>query len=540
MPKRDASLAEAETVRSNVCMPDVSPDHRRTGLHLAGISKSYGATRVVCDVDLSVDRGEVVALMGANGAGKSTLAKIASGVVQPDSGHILVAGHAVKLAGPQGARSHGIFIVHQSTDQLGVPGLSVAENLVLDELCNGKIGRFTNRRMIRLRAQAIAANVGLDLPLDRDYGELGPGHRQLIAVARAVATKASILIFDEPTASLGASEAARLFAVIDRLRTSGVGILYISHRLADLRRIADRLVILRNGQIVTQQARPLDFRLAIQTMIGRDLQGATVNRSDSLAGQTVLDLRGVQLTRNAKPFDLSLRAGEIVAIAGAVGSGKSRLLGAPFGLSRIAAGEIRLHGTRWQPKGPGEAIRNGVFMAGEDRWHSSLLSPATLGGNIAGTIALPHRPHWFPFGFVRRAKEQSAASKAITALGIRCGSSDDTMDLLSGGNQQKVVVGRWQAEPCHLLLLDEPFQGIDVGARRDLIASIRSARGGSATLIATSDIEEAIEVADVVVVIRNHTIVGRHEVQFGDPTSLLNAIAAVEGAQIEATERFAA
>jgi simple sugar transport system ATP-binding protein len=212
----------------------------------------------------------------------------------------------------------------------------------------------------------------------------------------------------------------------------------------------------------------LDFRLAIQAMIERDLQGTTVNRPDSLAGQTVLDLRGVQLTRNAKPFDFSLRAGEIVAIAGALGSGKSRLLGALFGLSRIAAGEIRLHGTRWQPKGPGEAIRNGVFMAGEDRWHSSLLPPATLGGNIAGTIALPHRPHWFPFGFVRRAKEQAAAAKAITALGIRCVSSDDTMDLLSGGNQQKVVVGRWQAEPCHLLLLDEPFQGIDVGARQTL------------------------------------------------------------------------
>jgi ABC-type sugar transport system ATPase subunit len=292
-------------------MPDVSPDHRRTGLRLAGISKTYGATRVVCDVDLSIDRGEVVALMGANGAGKSTLAKIASGV-QPDSGHILVAGHDVKLAGPQGARSHGIFIVHQSTDQLGIPGFSVAENLVLDELCNGKIGRFTNRRRIRLRAQAIAASVGFDLPLDRDYEELGPGHRQLIAVARAVATKASILIFDEPTASLGATEAARLFAVIDQLRTSGVGILYISHRLADLRRIADRLVILRNGQIVTQQARPLDFRLAIQAMIGRDLQGAPVSRSDSLAGQTVLDLREVQLTPNAKPFDLSLGAGEIV------------------------------------------------------------------------------------------------------------------------------------------------------------------------------------------------------------------------------------
>jgi ABC-type branched-subunit amino acid transport system ATPase component len=216
-------------------MPDVSLDHRRVSLHLAGISKIYGATRVVSEVDLSIDRSEVVALMGANGAGKSTLAKIASGVVQPDSGHILVGGREVKLAGPQSARSHGIFIVHQSTDQLGVPGLSVAENLVLDELCNGKIGRFTNRRRIRLRAQEIAANVGLELPLDRDFGELGPGHRQLIAVARAVATKASILIFDEPTASLGATEAARLFAVIDRLRTSGVGILYISHRLVGRR-----------------------------------------------------------------------------------------------------------------------------------------------------------------------------------------------------------------------------------------------------------------------------------------------------------------
>jgi simple sugar transport system ATP-binding protein len=521
-------------------MPDVSLDHRCVRLHLAGISKSYGATRVVSEVDLSIDRGEVVALIGANGAGKSTLAKIASGVVQPDSGQILVAGREVKLVGPRGARSHGIFIVHQSTDQLGVPGFSVAENLVLDELCSGKIGRFTNRRRIRLRAEAIVANAGLDLPLDRDFEKLGPGHRQLVAIARAVATKASILIFDEPTASLGAIEAARLFAVIDRLRASGVGILYISHRLADLRRVADRLVILRNGQIVAQQARPLDFRLAVQAMIGCDLQRTKVNLSEALTRQTVLNLRGVQLTRDAKPFDLMLSAGEIVAITGALGSGKSRLLGSLFGLSRMVAGEIRLHGSKWHPKGPGDAIRNGVFMAGEDRWLSSLLPPAALGADIAGTIALPHRPRWFPFGFVRRAREQSAATEAIGALGIRCGSSADTMDLLSGGNQQKVVVGRWQAEPCHLLLLDEPFQGIDVGARRDLIAAIRSARYGSATLIATSDIEEAVEVADVVAVMRNHTLVSRHEVQFGDTASLLKAISAVEGAQDEAKERFAA
>jgi simple sugar transport system ATP-binding protein len=521
-------------------MPEVTPDQQRVSLRLAGISKTYGTTRVVSDVDLSINQGEVVALMGANGAGKSTLAKIASGVVQPDSGHMLVGDREVNLASPRGARRHGIFIVHQSTDQLGVPGLSVAENLVLDELCSGKIGRFTSRRRIRLRAQAIAANAGLDLPLDRDFEELGPGHRQLIAIARAVATKASILIFDEPTASLDATEAANLFAVIDRLRTSGVGILYISHRLADLRRIADRLVILRNGQMVARQTRPLDLRAAIQAMIGCDLQRTKVSRSDAPSSHPVLNLRGVQLTANAKPFDLSLSAGEIVAITGALGSGKSRLLRSLFGLSRIAAGEIQLQGWRWHPKGPGEAIRNGVFMAGEDRWLSSLLPPATLGADIAGTIALPHRPRWFPFGFVRRAREQRAAAESIAALGIRCGSSGDTLDLLSGGNQQKVVVGRWQAEPCHLLLLDEPFQGIDVGARRDLIAAIRSTQRGSATLIATSDIEEAVEVADVVAVMRSQTIVGRHEVHFGDTASLLHAITEVEAAQNEAPERFAA
>jgi simple sugar transport system ATP-binding protein len=233
-------------------MADLLLDPRSASLQLAGISKTYGPARVLIDVNLSINPGEVVALMGANGAGKSTLAKIASGVVKPDAGQILVAGRELKRTSPQVAHSHGVVIVHQSTDQLGVPGLCVAENLVLDELCNGKIGRLIGKQRLRRRAQVIAAGVGLDLPLDLDFGELGPAHRQLIAIARAVAAKASVLIFDEPTASLGATEAARLFEVIDRLRSQGVGILYISHRLAELRRLADRIVVLRNGQIVAQ------------------------------------------------------------------------------------------------------------------------------------------------------------------------------------------------------------------------------------------------------------------------------------------------
>ena len=518
-------------------MADTSLDPHSPSLHLAGISKTYGSTRVLDDVSLSIDPGEVVALMGANGAGKSTLAKIASGVVKPDAGQILVAGRELKRASPQAAHSHGIVTVHQSTDQLGVPSLSVAENLVLDDLCNGNIGLLVGKRRLRQRAQAIAAGFGLDLPMDRDIGELGPAHRQLIAVARAVAAKASVLIFDEPTASLGATEAARLFEVIDRLRSRGVGILYISHRLADLRRLADRIVVLRNGQIVAQQARPLDLSTAIQAMIGRDLHGLTGSRSDHLAANVVLKLARVKLTRNSEPFDLSIRAGEIVAVTGALGSGKSRLLGTLFGLSRIVAGEISLHGAAWRPSGPAAAIAHSVFMAGEDRWRSSLLPPVTPGADIAGTIALPHRRRWFPFGFVQQTRERAVAGKAISALGIRCHSSRDTLDLLSGGNQQKVVLGRWQAVPCQLLLLDEPFQGVDVGARRDLITAIRSARHESATLIATSDIEEAAEVADVVAVMRNHTIVGVHDLRLGDTSSLLNAISDVEATEAEVIER---
>jgi simple sugar transport system ATP-binding protein len=521
-------------------MADLLLDPRSASLQLAGISKTYGPARVLIDVSLSINPGEVVALMGANGAGKSTLAKIASGVVKPDAGQILVAGREVKRTSPQVAHSHGIVIVHQSTDQLGVPGLCVAENLVLDELCNGKIGRLIGKQRLLRRARVIAAGVGLDLPLDLDFGELGPAHRQLIAIARAVAAKASVLIFDEPTASLGTTEAARLFEVIDRLRSQGVGILYISHRLADLRRLADRIVVLRNGQIVAQQARPLDLSAAIQSMIGRDLHGLTASCSGRLAGNVVLNLAQVQLTRNSEPFDLSVRAGEIVAVTGALGSGKSRLLGALFGLSQIVAGEICLNGSGWYPNGPAAAIAHGVFMAGEDRWRSSILPSVTPGADIAGTIALPHRRRWFPFGVIQQSRERAVAAKAIAALGIRCRNSADTLDLLSGGNQQKVVVGRWQAVPCQLLLLDEPFQGIDVSARRDLINAIRSARNQSATLIATSDIEEAAEVADVVAVMRNHTIVGLHDLHLDDPSSLLNAISAVEATETQATERVAA
>ncbi|WP_158816743.1 sugar ABC transporter ATP-binding protein [Methylocapsa sp. S129] len=508
------------------------PVAQPSSLTLRSVSKTYGATLALDAVDLSIERGEVVALMGANGAGKSTLAKIAAGVIQPDHGEIVLAGLPVRLASPLAAHQAGVVTVHQSTELLGVANLTVAENLILGELCGGSFGLTTSARRIRLRAAAVAAGVGLDLPLDRQFGDLGPAQRQLVAIARAAATDAKVLILDEPTASLAAAEADRLFEIIDRVRSRGVGVLYISHRLGDIKRIADRIVVLRNGRRVADQTKPFDLSAAIRAMIGRDLDGIGAGRENSEPGRLMLQIERARLTPGAAPFDLNLRSGEILAVTGALGSGKSRLLRALFGLGRLTEGDVLLEGEPWRPHGPAQAIARGVFFAGEDRWRTSFLPPATPGADIAGAIALPHRRSWFPRGILRDRRERNAARRAIEALGIRCRDSHDELDRLSGGNQQKVVVARWQAAPCRLLLLDEPFQGVDVGARQDLVQAIRAARSNSATLIATSDVEEAIEVADVVAVMRDHAIVGAHDLRGAGAASLLGAIAAVEAGDL--------
>jgi len=509
-------------------------------LHLAAVSKSYGPTRALNDVHLYVNRGEVVALMGANGAGKSTLAKIAAGVLRPDGGRVFIADREVALNSPRAAREEGVVMVHQSTDQLGIPGLSVAENLLLDVLCDGRIGSLAGKRKLWHEAEKVAAGIDLELPLERDFCELGPAQRQLVAIARAVAANASIVIFDEPTASLAAIEAERLFGTIDRLRARGVGVLYISHRLADIRRVADRIVVLRNGQVVDKEFSTVDLTDAVTAMIGRDIGKVAAGRPRRKDDEPILRLKQVRLTSSAEQSDLSVHGGEVVAITGALGSGKSRLLRALFGLSRVVDGEVLFKGRPWQPKGPADAIAGGVFMAGEDRWRSSFLPAAVPGSDIAGTIALPHRRNWFPFGLVRANREHAAARAAIAALGIRCSSSLDTLDLLSGGNQQKVVLARWQAAPCELLLLDEPFQGIDVGARNDLIAAIRAQGRNRATLIATSDVEEALQVADIVAVMRNRSIAGLFDSQTGHAASLLAAIGAVEASEAYDMERISA
>ena len=471
-------------------------------LAIRGVRKAFGATRALDGIDLDIAPGRILALMGANGAGKSTLVNILAGLFPADAGTVTLGAVPFAPPSPRDAALAGIVTVHQATQTVGAPGMTVADTLLLDRFADHAAPWFVSRRSVRRAAVQIAERAGFDLPLDADFGEIGPADRQMVAIARAISAEARVLILDEPTASLSPREAARLFEVLEGLKARGLAILYISHRTADLARLADRAVVLRGGQVVADMARPIDFDRALAAMIGRPIDSAHA-QARAASGGTVFELDGVRLHANAPRIDLAVAQGEIVAITGPLGAGKSRLLATLAGAEKLVAGALRLNGQNFAPRGPADAIAAGVVLAGPDRHRSSFVPPDWPGGSVAGTIALPHLRHWFPLGFVRAERERRAAAAGIARLGIRTSGPWARLDTLSGGNQQKVVLARWQAEPTRLLLLDEPFQGVDVGARADIIASLRADRA-TATLIATSDPEEALEVADRIFAIDHH------------------------------------
>jgi simple sugar transport system ATP-binding protein len=491
-------------------------------LVLAGLSKRFGSTVALDRVDLTVAAGEVVALMGANGAGKSTLVKILAGVHPFDSGRIELNGKAIRPATPQHAKALGIVTVHQAIADTGVPGLSVAENLLLDHFCApGRAFIGTRRSQLRA-ARAIAARIGLELDLGERLDRLTIAERQLIAIARVLAGRPEVVIFDEPTASLSDTEAQRLFEVIERLRDDGTAILYISHRLADLERIADRTVVLRDGRVGAAFTRPIDFQAAIETMIGRDLKTAH-SRATVKPVRPALSLSKARLRLDREPFDLEVGIGEVIAITGAVGAGKTTLAEAIFGVRPLAGGSMSFEGSEWKPARPADAIRAGVFLAGEDRWRTSLFPASVPFASIAGTLSFPFLSRWFPLGRVNTRREHEAALEAIHRFGIKCSGPGDRLETLSGGNQQKVVIARWHAHPARLLLLDEPFQGVDIGARDDIIRAIREEASTRATIVVVSDHEEALEVADRIIVMDRHTVVADHPRHAMDIAGLVGA-----------------
>ncbi|MFD4506162.1 sugar ABC transporter ATP-binding protein [Streptomyces sp. NPDC058457] len=469
---------------------------------LTDVSMAFGGRTVLAGVSLDIAPGSVVALLGANGAGKSTLIKILSGVHAGHGGEVRVAGEPVALQSPHEARQLGIQTVHQRIGEGIVPGLGVAENLVFEELAQRRGNPFLSGGRTLARAREIQAGLGLDWSdavLRQDVTELGISDRQLLVLARALATRPRLLVLDEPTSALSAAEAERLFALVAKMRDDGIAVLYVSHRLGEIDALADRLVVLRDGRLTEDQARPFDWDAALRAMLAQTHEARTARPTrEGDQGGTVLSLRGVQLFDGSAPLDLDLRTGEVTGVVGLLGAGKTELARGLFGAEPFRTGTVALDGRAYAPRRPADAIRAGVHLVPEDR-HADALVP---GWSVAQNISLPFLRSLSLAGLVNRSREDALGRATIDALGVVARDEHSTVEELSGGNQQKVVVGRWLAETPRVLILDEPFRGVDIGARRDIGRRARTlAAEGAAVLVLSADVDEILEIADRVVVL---------------------------------------
>ncbi|MDX3754649.1 sugar ABC transporter ATP-binding protein [Streptomyces sp. AK02-04a] len=469
---------------------------------LRDVSMAFGGKTVLASVSLDIAPGSVVALLGANGAGKSTLIKILSGVHTEHGGQVSVNGVAAALHSPLAARQLGIQTVHQRIGEGIVPGLSVAENLVFEELAQTRGNPFLGGRRLLARAREIQSALDLgwsDAVLRRDVTELGISDRQLLILARALATRPRLLVLDEPTSALSAAEAERLFALVERMRSEGIAVLYVSHRLGEIDTLADRLVVLRDGRLTEDQVKPFDWDSALRAMLAQAQETTTARpRHTGEHGEVVLSLRGVPFLAGHPPQDLDLRAGEVTGVVGLLGAGKTELARGLFGAEPFTGGGVELDGKPYEPRRPADAIRAGIHLVPEDR-HTDALVP---GWSVAQNISLPFLRSLSTVGLVSRSKEDALGRAAIEQLAVVARDEHSTVEELSGGNQQKVVVGRWLAENPRVLILDEPFRGVDIGARRDIGRRARAlATEGAAVLVLSADVDEILEIADRVVVL---------------------------------------
>ncbi|WP_127144394.1 sugar ABC transporter ATP-binding protein [Pelagibacterium montanilacus] len=495
-----------------------------------GLRKSFGPIEVLGGIDLALAPGQVTVLMGANGAGKSTLVKIMSGVYTRSSGTMELAGRPFAPATPAEAIRAGVVTVHQSINDGVVADLDVATNLTLDRLSGTGSKLMFNPGRVRREARAVAERVGLDIDMKKQVRELSLADRQMVSIARAMAHEPQVLVLDEPTSSLSSAEAERLFALVDRLRDRGVAILYISHRMSDIRRVADTIVSLRDGVITgTFDTEPLDYEGAVNAMLGRRIDAGQIEAR--AATGAVLSAKGLRIAEGAEPFDLELGAGEIVAVTGLVGVGKTALAETLFGLRTPLGGTMTLGGKPYAPRAPGKAIEQGVFLLAKDRASSGIVHDFDIGRNIS----LPFLRGLSAGTIMQRGAEQQRARDQIAALNIVCRGERDEMSALSGGNQQKVMVARWMAEPARVFILDEPFQGVDISARRDMAAKLRASAQGRATLVFLTELDEVFEIADRILVMSEHTIVGAHRNGEIDFDRLLSQIAGDGAAQAAAT-----
>lgn len=472
-------------------------------LTASDITKFYAGVRALAGVSFDLRPGEVHALVGENGAGKSTLIKVMTGAVQPDSGTLHVAGHPVAEMHPATARALGIAVIYQQPSLF--PHLTVAENIAL--ACEPVSPfRRVDWRLRRREAVDLLTRVGAEIDPGSPVGQLSMPEQQLVEIAKAVGRDARILIMDEPTASLSEREVERLFQVIARLRATGAGIIYISHRLEEILSVADRVTVLRDGQTVgTYPREGLQRSTLINLMIGRDLSAIFPKRAVAL-GRPALELRAISCrTAGIRDVSLSVRSGEIVGLAGLVGSGRTELARTVFGLTPADSGELLVRGRAVRVDSPGHAIRAGIGYLPEDRRSHGVVPEMAVAENVslASLRRVARR------GLIDRALERRDAERYVEQLRIRTPSVETEVESLSGGNQQKVAVARWLAIEPKVLILDEPTQGVDVGSKSEIHALMQEmAERGLGVLMISSELPEILGMSDRIAVMRGGTIAG--------------------------------
>lgn len=469
-------------------------------LLMRGISKSFPGVQALQDVALEVRAGEVHALVGENGAGKSTLMRILVGVHQRDAGEILLRGRTVEIPSPIHARTLGISIIHQELNQ--VPALSVAENIFLGREPRRGPG-FVDYVEMYDRAGELLQELGLPIDPHRKVGSLTVAEQQLVEIAKALSVEADLLIMDEATAALTVKETERLFQFIRDLRARGVGIIYITHRLEEIFRIADRVTVLRDGRYVaTYPIGEVTMDDLIRLMVGRHLDEKFPKEAVP-RGEPVLEVRGLTTEGLFEDVTLTLHRGEIVGIAGLVGSGKTHVAHAIFGATPIDAGEIWLEGRPVTIRSPQDAIAHGIGLVTEDRKRLGLV----LGMNVRDNITLPVLPELERIGFVDRGREQALVRQAIEELDMAVASPEQIVRQLSGGTQQKVVVAKWLQARAKVLLLAEPTRGIDVGAKVEMYRlMVALAKRGVGILMVSSELPEILGMSDRILVMHEGRI----------------------------------
>ena len=481
------------------------PDMSHPIVELKQVSKAFSGVQALDRCQFELRKGEVHALMGENGAGKSTLMKVLAGVYQRDSGDILLDGKPVELPSPRAAQALGIGIVHQELNLMN--HLSAAQNIFIGREPRGRFGLFLDEDALNQQTQAIFERMNLPLDPRTIVGELTVAKQQMVEIAKALSFDSRVLIMDEPTAALNNAEIAELFRIIRQLKEHGVGIVYISHKMDELKQISDRVTVMRDGQyIATMPTATTPMDTIIGMMVGRQLDHAQPVFPDTSAHAVALEVRGLKRGAAIKDVSFTLRRGEILGLAGLMGAGRTEVARAIFGADRLDAGEIRVLGQPVTIRTPTDAVAHGIGYLSEDRKHFGLAT----GLDVETNIVLSSLRSFVGSGFMLdQSRIRKTAEDFVGRLDIRTPSVQQQVRLLSGGNQQKIVIAKWLLRDCDILFFDEPTRGIDIGAKSEIYKLLNTlAEQGKAIVMISSELPEILRMSHRILVMCEGRLTG--------------------------------